>query len=75
MVWVVGSKKGQNRQGALRSEEVKRPDQEVARPKPTSFCLHLGVPRALLCSDCQLKEVKEGGADSFFITSPGSKNN
>lgn len=54
MVWVVGGKKGENSQSVLRSGEVKRLDQEGARPKPISFCLHLGVPRALLCSDYQL---------------------
>lgn len=61
MVWVVGRKKGENKQGALRSGEFKRPDQEGARPKPRPFCLHLGVLRALLCSDYQPKEVKRGG--------------
>lgn len=43
MVWVVGRKKGENKQGALRPGEFKRPDQEGARPKPRAFRLHLGL--------------------------------
>lgn len=75
MVWVVGRKKGDNNQRALRSGEFQRPDQEGARPKPISFCLHLGVLGALLCSDYQLKEVKRGGGSGpFFILAPGSRN-
>lgn len=64
MVWVAGRKKGENNQRALRSGAFKRPDQEGARPQPSSFCLHLGVLRALLCSDYQLKEVKRGAGQA-----------
>lgn len=75
MVWVVGRKKGDNNQRALRSGESQRRDQEGARPKPISFCLCLGVLRALLCSDYQPKEVKRGGGSGpFFILAPGSRN-
>lgn len=49
---VVGGRKGQKSQGALRSGEFKKLDQNGASPKPI-FCLYLGVPRALLCFDHQ----------------------
>lgn len=52
-----GGRKGQKSQGPLRSGEFKKLDQDGAIPKPI-FCLHLGVPRTLLCFDHQLKEVK-----------------
>lgn len=56
MQQVVGGRKGQKSQGALRSGEFKKLNQDRASPKPI-FCLHFGVPRALLCFD-QPKEVK-----------------
>lgn len=78
MVWVVGRKKGDSNQHALRSGELQRPDQEGVRPKPISFCLHLGVLGALLCPDYQQKEVKRGGggvrSGPFFILAPESRN-
>lgn len=44
MVWLVGREKGENGQGALGSGEVKRLDQEGARPSPCPSVCTLGFP-------------------------------